>query len=247
MTDTAPRIYVACLASYNNGVLHGRWIDASADVADMWPEIHAMLRESKFPNVTVPDYEAAAKAVGWQWDEGGPHFFRNAPGASPLEPYEYAHLSHEDWRDLCEMENIDTTGHMVPSAEEWAIHDYEGLGPDLGEYAGLAEVAKRVALIDVADDMGLPVPVLMEAANDLCGNDDDADEIKDTLEDRYRGKYDSWEDFAEEFTREVNDMSEVPEWLQNHIDWESVARDFRLGGDFSAIEHDGDFYFFWNH
>lgn len=26
------RFYAACLASYNNGVLHGRWIDASSDV-----------------------------------------------------------------------------------------------------------------------------------------------------------------------------------------------------------------------
>ena len=24
-----PRIYVACLAAYNNGCLHGRWIDAT--------------------------------------------------------------------------------------------------------------------------------------------------------------------------------------------------------------------------
>ena len=31
-TDT-PRIYVACLASYNAGILHGEWIDATdADV-----------------------------------------------------------------------------------------------------------------------------------------------------------------------------------------------------------------------
>jgi Antirestriction protein (ArdA) len=33
MTSTAtlitePRIYVACLAAYNNGYLHGAWIDA---------------------------------------------------------------------------------------------------------------------------------------------------------------------------------------------------------------------------
>jgi len=27
-TDT-PRVYVACLASYNNGILHGEWIDAT--------------------------------------------------------------------------------------------------------------------------------------------------------------------------------------------------------------------------
>lgn len=48
-----PRIYAACLASYNNGVLHGRWIEASSDVDEMQTEINAMLRESKFPNVTV--------------------------------------------------------------------------------------------------------------------------------------------------------------------------------------------------
>lgn len=47
------RIYVACLASYNNGTLHGAWINASADVDDMQPAVDAMLRASKFPNVTV--------------------------------------------------------------------------------------------------------------------------------------------------------------------------------------------------
>jgi len=31
---TAPRIYVACLASYNNGVLHGSWIDCEGKGAD---------------------------------------------------------------------------------------------------------------------------------------------------------------------------------------------------------------------
>jgi hypothetical protein len=30
-----PRIYVASLSDYNNGVLHGRWIDASSDPEDM--------------------------------------------------------------------------------------------------------------------------------------------------------------------------------------------------------------------
>ena len=50
-TDT-PRIYVACLASYNNGDLHGRWIDAD-DADTMREEVAAILRESKYPNVQV--------------------------------------------------------------------------------------------------------------------------------------------------------------------------------------------------
>lgn len=36
-----------------------------------------------------------AKAFGWQWDEGGPHWFRNAPGASAFEPYQYAKTAEE--------------------------------------------------------------------------------------------------------------------------------------------------------
>lgn len=50
-TET-PRIYVACLASYNNGVLHGRWIDA-VDESEIQEEVAAMLRESRYPNVQV--------------------------------------------------------------------------------------------------------------------------------------------------------------------------------------------------
>jgi antirestriction protein len=39
-------IYVACLASYNNGYLYGRWIDATQGVAAIQEEIQAMLNES---------------------------------------------------------------------------------------------------------------------------------------------------------------------------------------------------------
>lgn len=46
MTMTQPKIYVACLASYNNGCLHGCWIDATLDVNDMQDEINAMLKAS---------------------------------------------------------------------------------------------------------------------------------------------------------------------------------------------------------
>ena len=49
-TDTNPRIYVACLASYNAGKLHGAWIDLDGkDLADVREEIADMLRESPEP------------------------------------------------------------------------------------------------------------------------------------------------------------------------------------------------------
>ena len=46
MTDAAesnPRIYVACLAAYNNGYLHGAWIDADQDTDEIRAEVAAML------------------------------------------------------------------------------------------------------------------------------------------------------------------------------------------------------------
>ncbi|ANV88901.1 antirestriction protein ArdA [Picosynechococcus sp. PCC 7117] len=43
LTDT-PRIYVACLAAYNNGFLHGAWIDADQDAEDIRKEVREMLK-----------------------------------------------------------------------------------------------------------------------------------------------------------------------------------------------------------
>ena len=40
------RIYVACLAAYNNGILHGRWIDANQDAWAIWDEVSEMLKTS---------------------------------------------------------------------------------------------------------------------------------------------------------------------------------------------------------
>ena len=44
-----PRIYVASLADYNAGRLHGRWIDADQPIEVIREEIAEMLTESKEP------------------------------------------------------------------------------------------------------------------------------------------------------------------------------------------------------
>jgi antirestriction protein len=45
-----PAIYVASLADYNNGVLHGAWIDAAREPEDIQGDINAMLDESRQPD-----------------------------------------------------------------------------------------------------------------------------------------------------------------------------------------------------
>lgn len=54
------RIYVACLAAYNNGILHGAWIDATDDLDSIWDQINTMLKASPIEDAeehAIHDYE----------------------------------------------------------------------------------------------------------------------------------------------------------------------------------------------
>ncbi len=44
------RIYVACLAAYNNGYLHGAWIDAALGESAIWDQINEVLKTSPMPD-----------------------------------------------------------------------------------------------------------------------------------------------------------------------------------------------------
>lgn len=58
-TDT-PRVYVACLAAYNNGKLHGTWINADQDADDIRAGIADMLKASPETNAeewAIHDFE----------------------------------------------------------------------------------------------------------------------------------------------------------------------------------------------
>ena len=118
------RIYVAVLADYNSGHLTGRWIDCD-DLDEMQEQVAALLRSSKFPNVTVvcPDCEG----FGVSQVQAGPE------------------VQHEDCT-TCQGRG------KVPSAEEYAIHDHEGFGRLIGEYTPLATVAEWAEVLDDAND-----------------------------------------------------------------------------------------------
>jgi antirestriction protein len=68
-TETKPRIYVACLASYNSGILHGAWFDASSDVDEMQAAINAVIESSPVPDAeewAFHDYEGFGRLHEWQ-------------------------------------------------------------------------------------------------------------------------------------------------------------------------------------
>ncbi|HEX5183562.1 MAG TPA: antirestriction protein ArdA [Allosphingosinicella sp.] len=62
------RIYAACLASYNNGILHGRWIDVDGkDAGELWDEVAAMLAASPIAGAeewAIHDHEGFGRMIG---------------------------------------------------------------------------------------------------------------------------------------------------------------------------------------
>ncbi len=57
---TKPRIYVSCVAAYNSGKLHGRWMDAARAAEEINADIRDMLRRSPVMGAeewAIHDYE----------------------------------------------------------------------------------------------------------------------------------------------------------------------------------------------
>ncbi|WP_306049222.1 antirestriction protein ArdA [Oceaniradius stylonematis] len=211
------RIYVADLAAYNNGSLHGVWIEASTDVAEMQNLINEMLAKSPYPNVVRALFQSDDGMGDLKYVTMDLHGRFN-PG--------------DGWTMI---------GKPFRSAEEYAIHDHEGLG-DLGEYAGLDEVAKRVALAELAIERDIPLSVLIEFASDYCSGTDDADDVQSELDDRYAGEFGRGDE-GNWAAEQAEDMGyQVPDWIGCHVDWKGVARDWLI--DYSRIEADGTVYLF---
>ena len=60
MKIETPRIYIACLAAYNSGKLHGAWIDATQGIEDIQRHINSILRTSPIPDAeeyAIHDFE----------------------------------------------------------------------------------------------------------------------------------------------------------------------------------------------
>tara|TARA_R110002111_G_scaffold103022_1_gene159614 strand:- start:146 stop:649 length:504 start_codon:yes stop_codon:yes gene_type:complete len=53
-------VYIACLESYNNGILHGKWIYITKPLKEIYSEIRQLLKASSFPNCeewAIHDYD----------------------------------------------------------------------------------------------------------------------------------------------------------------------------------------------
>ncbi|MEL7519292.1 MAG: antirestriction protein ArdA [Pseudomonadota bacterium] len=140
--NTAPeqpdrqRIYVACLAAYNAGCLHGRWIAATTP-DEIWTEVRAMLAESPEPDA----------------DEHAIHDYEGFEGASLSE--------YASFETVCELADfIEEHGELGAKLYRHFGDDLEqaraGFEDYAGEYQSAADFAEQLH-----EDAGTEIPDLL--------------------------------------------------------------------------------------
>jgi antirestriction protein len=237
MDTTTRRIYVACLASYNNGVLHGTWIETEGmDADDLYAEIRdKVYLTSRFPNVmiTCPDCEGdhtleeqldnAAETAGfdihmtrdnrWVVEKGIDAM--NYVGPTRIDALEAFQTGEGIKVDVCK--RCHGAGKL-PASEEYAIHDHEGFPNGLiGEYTSMSEIADlEEKLGELSSDE--EIEAFMIFVND-CQGGDIKDVTVDKFRDAYRGHYESTKAFAEEWAVETGQIAEDHPMFC-YINWE---------------------------
>lgn len=128
----SPRIYVASLADYTNGRLHGAWIDAARAPEDIHADITAMLKRSAEPNAeewAIHDFDHFGRCRIGEYDS----IERISRIAKGIAEHGEAFSA---WADLC-------------GDDHDRLHDFADAY--LGHFASVQEYVD-----DMADDLGYP-------------------------------------------------------------------------------------------
>ncbi len=160
------RIYVACLAAYNNGKLHGAWIDATQDIDDIQEQVNVMLKESPEPDAeewAIHDYEGF----------GG-------YGVSEYSGFEEIHnvASFIEEHPAIGGELLSHFGDSLEDAKKAAEENYSGCYKSLADYAeeltdNTADIPENLAYYIDYDRMGRD----MELSGDIYTIEVSYDEI----------------------------------------------------------------------
>jgi antirestriction protein len=146
LPTTSPRIYVACLAAYNNGRLHGAWIDADQPADAIYEDVKRMLAASPEPGAeewAIHDYEGFSQLRLSEWES----FERVAAIAVGIAEHGEAFaawLSNDSSRD--------------PEDSDSFTDSYRGEWDSIRAYAD--NLADELGLWDVAEKAGSPYVVV---------------------------------------------------------------------------------------
>lgn len=199
LTRTTPRIYVACLAAYNSGRLHGEWIDLDGiDIDALNDRINAMLARSPEPNVT----RRKCLDCGRHFDAG----FNSAK------------------RDDCPRCGSGNLSGIFASAEEWAVHDHEGFcGAIRSEWPDLRELVEVGAFLADADDQERAAFEWLLRERSFTAGEALAryDDVILWANDSHNPK----RDYAREWLEELGELDDLNPLIADNINWDGVAAD----------------------
>jgi antirestriction protein len=159
------RIYIACLAAYNSGILHGEWITLTDDIDATWNEIRSVLASSPIP-------EAEEWAI---------HDFEGFGGVR-LSEYESIERVHELVEFLQEHDELGALAldHYCGDIEDAtrALENYMGCYKSLGDYAeemteGMGDVPQHLQFYIDYERMGRD----MEMSGDIFTIETSYDEV----------------------------------------------------------------------
>ena len=136
-TEVRPRIYVACLASYNNGDLFGRWIDLTTlcDGDDLKEQIAEVLESSPAPGAeeyAVHDSEGLPSWLRSEWPDLNVLMEYVTTWDSVDEPGAYRYACENAGVVLDEDDFRSCFYGTYPCTNEFAFDYYEQSGQDLG-------------------------------------------------------------------------------------------------------------------
>lgn len=143
---TSPRVYVACLAAYNNGRLHGAWIDADQSADAIYQGVKQMLAASPEPCAeewAIHDYEGFGELRLSEWES----FERIAAIAAGIGEHGEAFaawLSNDSSRDPQDCESFTDA--------------YRGEWDSMRDYAD--NLADELGLTEAAENAGSPYVVV---------------------------------------------------------------------------------------
>jgi antirestriction protein len=149
VSDSSPRIYVACLAAYNNGFLHGAWIGADQDANQIRDEIAAMLARSPiahaeeyaihdhegFEGVTISEYagiDTVARMAAFISEHGalGAGLLEQVSGDMDQAESTLEDCYHGQFASLADyMEELTTESVTIPEALRYYV-DWQGMARD---------------------------------------------------------------------------------------------------------------------
>jgi antirestriction protein len=147
---SAPRIYVACLAAYNNGILHGEWIDAGQSADEIHEAVQRMLAASPEPGAeewAIHDYEGFAPLRLSEWES----FERVAAITAGIAEHGAAFtawLSYDEDRDP-----VDIAAFEDAYRGEW--DSLRAYAEDYAESTGMYEAADRAGSSYVVVDIDM--------------------------------------------------------------------------------------------